>query len=97
MIEGLADRLKDSRKNNGLSQRKAASMVGISYATLAAYETGSRTPSPLVLCKLANLYHCSTDFLLGMKASSDMVLDHNGLTTEQIALVQNLIKDMKRK
>lgn len=97
MIEGLAERLKECRKNNNLSQRKAATMVGISYATLAAYETGSRTPSPLVLCKLASLYHCSTDYILGMKSSPDVVLDHNGLSPEQIDLVKNLIKDMKRK
>ena len=45
MIKGLPEKLKSLRKQYGLSQREAASRLGISTSVISAYENGERTPS----------------------------------------------------
>ena len=65
---------------------------------IAPHRTTSIKQSSQQIClNIANLssilshaYHCSTDYILGMKSSPDVVLDHNGLTPEQIDLVKTI-------
>lgn len=47
--------LKTARENKGLSQEKAAQLIGVSYKTIHRYENGSPIPSN-ILFKLAELY-----------------------------------------
>lgn len=48
--------LKEIRLNNDLFQIEAAKLLGIDHSTLSAYENGTRTPSPEMLAKMANIY-----------------------------------------
>ncbi len=57
MIEGMPDKLKELRRNIGLSQKEVADHLGISASIVAGYETGYRTPSTEVLVKLSSLYY----------------------------------------
>lgn len=56
MIKGLPEKLKSLRKQYGLSQREAASRLGISTSVISAYENGERTPSTENLLALSYLY-----------------------------------------
>ena len=40
----LEDRIKEARKNAGLTQQQAASMIGVAKSTWAGYESGNSTP-----------------------------------------------------
>lgn len=48
--------LKAARVNKGLTQKKAAEMLGISEYTLINYEKGKSSPDVYVLKKIENLY-----------------------------------------
>lgn len=94
-ISGLAERLRDSRRNTKLSQRDIANRIGVSYTSIGAYESGARTPSPSVLCKLALTYNVTTDYLLGIERTNINPLRADGLSSEQISVLQELIRIMK--
>ena len=59
------------RQEQGVSQRKAASDLGISQALLSHYENGIREPGLSFVAKVCEYYHVSADFLLGRTASRD--------------------------
>lgn len=61
----LKDKLRQMRKERGLTQEEAASLINISRGTLAKYEVGMRDPDIYTLSLLADLYNTSTDYLLG--------------------------------
>ncbi len=65
MIKGLPEKLRALRTKYNLSQKEAASRIGISPSIVSSYETGERTPSTENLLALSRLYRCSTDYLLG--------------------------------
>ena len=59
-------RLKDLRKQTGLSQKDLAIKLGIGSRTYEYYESENNTsiPEHKNLIKLANLFDCSIDYLL---------------------------------
>ena len=98
MIKGLPEKLQKLRAKYGYSQKQVAEKIKVSPSIVSGYETGERTPSTDVLLQLANLYKCSTDYLLGKDTTQPcVVLDTDGLTAEQIHAIQNLIISIKGK
>lgn len=61
----LGKRLKELREERGYLQKFVADKLGIKSNTLSGYENGTRMPDPEMLSNLADLYHVSTDYLLG--------------------------------
>ena len=70
MINGLGQRLQEQRILRNLSQKQVASSIGVSASVISNYESNERTPSTEILRSLAHLYHCSTDYLLGIDRKS---------------------------
>lgn len=96
MIKNLSVRLKELRMSQNLSQADVAKKLEISPSIISGYETGERTPSTENLLALSYLYKCSTDYLLGKSNDKPfIVLDTDGLTSEQVEVLQDLIKVMK--
>ena len=96
MIKDLPTKLRQLRLLNKLSQKEVAIKLKISPSIVSGYETGERTPSLENLLALSFLYKCSTDYLLGKtNESSSTTLITDGLTEEQIAALQSLIKTIK--
>ena len=96
MIRGLATKLKKKRQALNLSRKVVSENIGISASTLADYENGHIEPSLKVLMKLATLYKCSTDYLLGIeKDSPQKSINVTGLSSEQIRALQRLVDSMK--
>lgn len=96
MIKNLSVRLKELRMSQNLSQADVAKKLEISPSIISGYETGERTPSTENLLALSYLYKCSTDYLLGKSNDKPfVVLDTDGLTAEQVEVLQDLIKVMK--
>ena len=50
--KSFAQEFKEWRVNQGLSQRKAANMLGISEQTIVFWEAGKRVPSALSMAKV---------------------------------------------
>ena len=64
-------KLKELRKAKGLLQSDIANALGISKATYSTYEIGTRTPPADMLCKLADYFNVSVDYLLGKPQWTD--------------------------
>lgn len=97
MIQGLSERLKELRIKNNYSQKDVATFLNLSPSIVSGYETGERTPSTDVIIKLASLYHCSTDFLLGIiQDDISIYIDVTGLTPEQIQSIHTIVDSMKK-
>ncbi|MBR4031274.1 MAG: helix-turn-helix transcriptional regulator [Clostridia bacterium] len=98
MIKGLPEKLQELRAKYGYSQKQVADLIKVSPSVVSGYETGERTPSTEVLLQLANIYKCSTDYLLGKDSTQPpVILDTSGLTDAQIQAIQNLIISIREK
>ena len=58
-------RLADARHQAGMTQEQAADRAGLSRTSIARYESGLVSPSPVSLNMLAVLYGKTVDWLLG--------------------------------
>ena len=88
----FGEKLKLLRKRSGLSQEQLAQRLGVTKGMVSSYETSMRMPSYPVLLKIAQLFHVSTDVLLGME--SDERIDISGLTEKQKAYLQPWITEV---
>lgn len=61
----LAERMKELRKEKNLRQEHLAVALDIGMATYCRYEQGKREPTASVLCRMADYYDVSVDYLLG--------------------------------
>ena len=59
-----AEALKRFRKEYNLTQQKLADDIGVVKQVYQRYEYG-RDPAISVLCKIANFYNVSIDYLVG--------------------------------
>lgn len=60
----IYERIKDLREENFWTQKYVALHLNISQRAYSYYESGSRSLPLDVLCRLADLYNVSTDYLL---------------------------------
>ena len=58
-------RLRELRKQRGLSQLKLAMDLNMSQNSISRYETGEHEPGLKELLSLASYFGVSTDYLLG--------------------------------
>ncbi len=58
-------RIRDLREDNDWTQQQIADMLFINRRTYSAYENGVNSMTPETLCKIANIYNTSVDYLLG--------------------------------
>lgn len=63
--ENITNQIKTLRKQNGYTQQQVADLVNISRSAYSQYEMGIKQPTVDTLYKLADLYKCSIDYLVG--------------------------------
>ena len=66
---------RKARSNTGLTQEEVAGKLGITRPAYVHYEKGERECSFATLCKLADIYGVSTDYLLGNEEAAPQKLD----------------------
>ena len=62
----ISDRLKLLRTTNKYNQIDVARGIGISKSAYSRFEIGERDPLTSHILLLANFYHCSADYILGL-------------------------------
>lgn len=91
-------RIKQLREELGLSQEKLAEKLNASPSSIAMYETERRQPNNDILIKLAKIFDCSIDYLLGNTDIRDIgkvkFANNNGIDTE--GLSKEEIEELKR-
>ena len=65
MNEVLRNRLKRERLRLGLNQHDLGKKLGATNKRISSYEKGDRQPNYETLTKLADIFDCTTDYLLG--------------------------------
>ena len=81
------------RTNAGLTQAQLGNLVGVTKSVISYYELQERSPSPDVLIKLSQIFHVSTDELLGV--SKGKSVDVTGLKQEDVLLIRNLVERLR--
>lgn len=61
----FSERLKDLRKQAGLTQVDVAEKLGISQPAYASWERGAKKPTQENLVKIAQILNVSVDYLVG--------------------------------
>ena len=97
MDKNMADRLIELREKNHLSQSAVANRLGVTPALISAYEKTERNPSLERLIALADIYHTSTDYILGRTTTDSYatIIEVKDLTDAQIRILRELVEVMK--
>ena len=85
----IADRIKQLRDQNNMTQAELARKLHITRSAVNSWEMGISVPSTALLMDLANLFHVSTDFLLGMQKNA--TIDVSELNDQEVLLLQQLM------
>lgn len=99
MVLGIGERLKHLRMDNNYSQRDVARLLDISTSLVSAYETGERTPPVDKLVGLADLYHTTTDYILGRNISKDscVFIRTDNMTSDQLRSILVMAESLNSK
>lgn len=88
-------RLKTLRKQTGPTQQQLVAQLGITKSVVSFYELQARSPSPEVLIKLAQIFHVSSDYLLGLDDRE--TIDVSGLNEKDISALRSLAESLRTK
>lgn len=62
----ISERIKELRIERGLSQMQLAKLLDMSQSAVAKWELGKTEPTASAIISLANFFHESADYLLGL-------------------------------
>lgn len=61
----LGEKLAFLRQERGYAQKEIAPLLNLSISTISNYENGVHSPDLATLCRFADFYCVTTDYLLG--------------------------------
>ena len=91
----IAERIKFLRENKKLTQTELSKKLGITRASVNAWELGISVPSTQYLVELARIFEVSTDYLLGIKSTAS--INTSGLTEADIQVIYSIIEHLRKK
>ena len=89
----LGARIKELRKEFGLSQVELAMRMEVTKQTISNWENGNIQPSIDMLVGLANVFNVTTDYLLGLDDVPRLSIE--GLPMSFAAHLAQLIEDFR--
>ncbi len=95
MNVNIASRLSSLRKEKDISQKEAASVLGVSQALLSHYEKGIRECGMDFIVKACRYYDVTADYMLGMSQNRhgfNDIYSQSELPTDRDASVQTLYR-----
>ena len=90
----LNENIKKLRIVRGLNQVEFSKILCVTKQCVSNWENDNVVPSIDMLCKIADFFEVSTDYLLGR--SERRVIEVSSLTDEQIAHITSLIYDLTK-
>lgn len=82
----LNDRIKNERLKLNMNQVELSKIMNVSKQTVSNWENANRTPDVITLSKLADLFSCSVDYLLGRVEDTDSILCSHDIEGEKIVV-----------
>lgn len=88
-------RLKELRKNKGLTQQELGELLGVTKASICCYEKGTRTPNLETIIAMMALYNVTSDYLIG---SDKIVTIQNNNSKNEVITEEELlfIKELRK-
>ena len=92
----MSERLIQLREKHRFSQTDVAKLLNVTSALISAYEKCERKPSIDKLVQLADIYHTTTDYILGRTNSTNdkILIDVSHLNDKQVEIIRNLVDHM---
>lgn len=99
------ENIKNLRKEYNMSQEELAKRLGIARSSVANYENGQNFPNMNVLLKIADVFNCSVDYLIGNSQfknyksfeqalkRADAVMDFSDVETKKI--ITNILNNLE--
>lgn len=69
MLIITAERIKELRERSGMTQTELAKKLSVTRSGVNAWEMALTVPTTYKLIEIAQLFHVSTDYLLGVSSS----------------------------
>ena len=85
----VCDTIKSLRETAGLSQSALAKRLGVTRSSVNAWEMGLSIPTAQFIVELSQLFHVSTDYLLGLNNTQAIYIDR--LSQEEKQILYSLI------
>ena len=85
----ISDNIKRLRESAGLSQSALARKLGVTRASVNAWEMELSAPTAQYLVALAQLFHTTTDDILGLESEEQIVL--RDMDEQEKRLVYDLV------
>ena len=89
MIIKIGEKISELRNKQNLSQQAFAKCLGVTRSCVNAWEMGTSNPSIKKIIDIAEFFHVSTDYLLGIE--SHLTVDISLLNEIEKVYVYNLI------
>jgi len=89
----VADKIKDLREKQNLTQAALAKRLGITRSSVNAWELGISVPSTQYIVELAHIFHVSTDYLLGVDCSATVSVA--GLSEKDVQLICEIVNHLR--
>ncbi len=80
----VCDTIKSLRETAGLSQSALAKRLGVTRSSVNAWEMGLSIPTAQYIVELSQLFHVSTDYLLGLNNTQAIYIDRLSQDEKQI-------------
>ena len=93
-MASLNENIRQLRLQLGINQVEFAARIGVTKQCVSNWENDNVIPSVEMLCKIADFFGVSTDYLLGR--SEKRVIDVSDLSDAQIDHIICIVKDLKR-
>ncbi|MBQ8414895.1 MAG: helix-turn-helix transcriptional regulator [Clostridia bacterium] len=90
----MNETIKQLRISRGYNQVEFARILGVTKQCVSNWENDNVIPSIEMLVKIADVFHVTTDYILGRSDTTS--IDVAGLTNEQISHVSLIIDDLKK-
>lgn len=91
----ICDTIKELRERAGLSQSALAKKVGVTRSAVNAWEMGLSIPTTQYVAQLAQLFHVSADFMLGLDNTEAIYI--GGLSEEEKHILYSMLNYFQNK
>ena len=94
-LDKIAASIRSARVKAGLTQKEVAVALNKGQTTVASWETGRSQPDAITIIALSELFHVSSDYLLGISNFQDQNSEKflNALIGDQVSELSNWSKD----
>lgn len=90
----IGNRIQELRKKNGLTQAQLSKLCNTTRGVISTYEIGANNPPIPMLITLANIFHTSVEYLIGLNDNPNIEntdIGHlTGLSDNALALLAKL-------